>query len=88
MFTPVKFKNVDLLIISGEASGDEHASLLVKDLNRHFPDLTVAALGGDNLKDSGAHLLFNLAEHAVVGIIEVLKNYGFFKKIFLFFFRI
>ena len=34
MFTPVKFKNVDLLIISGEASGDEHASLLVKDLNR------------------------------------------------------
>lgn len=73
---------MDLLIISGEASGDEHASLLVKDLNRHFPDLTVAALGGDNLKESGAHLLFNLAEHAVVGIIEVLKNYGFFKKIF------
>ena len=34
------------------------------------------------MKERGAHLLFNLVEHAVVGVFEVLRNYPFFKKLF------
>jgi lipid-A-disaccharide synthase len=82
LFTSCNYKKVDLLIISGEASGDEHASLLVKDLKARFPDLSIAALGGKNLERSGAHLLFDLVEYAVVGVVEVLKNYRFFKRLF------
>lgn len=82
MFIFCNYKEVDLLIISGEASGDEHASLLVRDIKSRFPDLSIAALGGQNLKTSGAHLLFDLVEHAVVGVVEVLKNYNFFKELF------
>lgn len=71
----------DLLIIAGEASGDEHAARLLDDLRVDRPDLKVAAIGGPRLKDAGADLLFDLTRYAVVGIFEVLKNYGFFKKL-------
>ena len=73
---------MDLLVIAGEASGDEHAAVLVGNLKKKFPNLNVAALGGKNLKECGADFLFDLVDHAVVGVFEVLKNYGFFKKLF------
>ena len=41
--------SVDLLIVAGEASGDEHAAGLLKDLRARRPDLKVAALGGPRL---------------------------------------
>ena len=82
MFNPFRPKQVDLLVIAGEASGDEHAAVLVGNLKKKFPNLKVAALGGKNLKESGADFLFDLVDHAVVGVFEVLKNYGFFKKLF------
>ena len=81
-FEPIPVDKVDLLVLAGEASGDEHASLLVKDLLCGKPGLSVSALGGPELEAAGASLLFNLVEHSVVGIFEVLKNYGFFKRLF------
>jgi len=85
--TPVPFPSagideVDLLIVAGEASGDEHGSLLLDELLARKPDLSVSALGGPGLESTGASLLFNLVDHSVVGIFEVLKNYGFFKSLF------
>ena len=82
MFNPFRSKQVDLLVIAGEASGDEHAAHLVGKLKNRYPNLKVAALGGKNLRKSGADFLFDLVDHAVVGVFEVLKNYGFFKKLF------
>jgi len=37
---------------------------------------------GPALQQAGAVLLFDLTAHAVVGLVEVLKNYGFFKSLF------
>jgi lipid-A-disaccharide synthase len=75
--------SVDLLVISGEASGDEHASLLVNDLLKEFPTLKISALGGKCLKNAGADLIYPLVDHAVVGLFEVLKNYFLFKSLFV-----
>ena len=82
MFSPIPEDSVDLLIIAGEASGDEHAALIVKQIKRSRPTMRIVAIGGEKMKESGAHLLFNLVEHAVVGVFEVLRNYPFFKKLF------
>ena len=82
MFDQPPNASFDLLIVAGEASGDEHAARLLKDLKSNKPDLKVAALGGPRLKEAGADLLFDLTRHAVVGIFEVLRNYSFFKKLF------
>jgi len=82
LFNSFKAQSVDLLVIAGEASGDEHANHLVQRILKRFPDLDIAVIGGENLQKSGAHFLFDLVDHAVVGVFEVLKNYGFFKNLF------
>lgn len=75
-------RSVDLLIIAGETSGDQHGSLLLEDLKSSYPHLSCAAIGGPNLEKKGAFLVYPLVKHAVVGVIEVLKNYQTFKQIF------
>ena len=71
MFNSFKAQSVDLLVIAGEASGDEHANHLVQRILKRFPDLDIAVIGGENLQKSGAHFLFDLVDHAVVGVFEV-----------------
>ncbi|MGB0408971.1 MAG: lipid-A-disaccharide synthase [Opitutales bacterium] len=72
----------DLLIIAGEHSGDEHAAQLVAELKSQKPDLRVACLGGAALKAAGAQLLYDLTTLSVIGFVEVLKHYTFFKALF------
>ncbi len=72
----------DVLIIAGERSGDDHAARLVRDLRARRPGARVAALGGPALQEAGAFLLFDLSAHGVVGLVEVLKNYFFFRSVF------
>ncbi len=72
----------DLFVITGEASGDEHAAQLIKDLLHLHPQLNISALGGERVESAGAKLLFPLAEHGVVGLWEVIRNYRFFRKLF------
>jgi lipid-A-disaccharide synthase len=73
---------VDVLLVAGEHSGDEHAARLVRELRLKNPSVTVAALGGPALAEAGAQLLYDLTASSVVGLVEVLKNYPFFKKLF------
>ena len=73
---------VDLLVIAGEHSGDEHAARMVQDLRARQPGLTVAALGGPGLAAAGAQLLYDLTAPSVVGLLEVLRHYSFFKALF------
>jgi len=72
----------DLLIIAGEHSGDEHAAKIVKDLLNDNPNLSICAIGGANLQKENVQFLFDLVNHSVVGLVEVLKHYSFFKKFF------
>ncbi|MDG1355749.1 MAG: lipid-A-disaccharide synthase [Opitutales bacterium] len=73
---------VDLLVVAGEASGDEHAARLVKDLKSNYPDLRISSLGGEELIKAGAEQVFSLANYAVVGLVEVIKNYSLFRNLF------
>jgi len=73
---------VDLLIVAGEHSGDEQAARLVRELRAQQPGLSVAALGGPELAAAGAQVLHDLTSSSVVGLVEVLKNYSFFRALF------
>jgi len=72
----------DLLIIAGEHSGDEHAAQLIAGLKARNPQLKVACLGGVELQAAGAQLLYDLTAVSIVGFVEVLKHYNFFKALF------
>jgi lipid-A-disaccharide synthase len=81
-FPPPAGGRVDVLVIAGEHSGDEHGARLVRELRAKQPGLTVAALGGPELAGAGAQLLHDLTASSVVGLVEVLKNYPFFRALF------
>jgi lipid-A-disaccharide synthase len=71
-----------IMFIAGEASGDAHAAELIKALRTQVPELVVFGAGGPKMKAVGMELLLDLTEHAVVGLVEVLKNYLKFRRIF------
>ncbi len=79
---PLEASRPDLLIIAGEHSGDAHAARLVLDLHEKKPNWQVYALGGPKLKAAGAKLLWDMTSASVVGLVEVLKHYGYFKELF------
>jgi lipid-A-disaccharide synthase len=81
-FPNPRANGVDVLIVAGEHSGDEQASRMVSNLLQREPGLNIAALGGPRLSEVGAQLLYDLTASSVVGIVEVLRNYGFFKRLF------
>lgn len=73
---------VDVLVLAGEHSGDQHAAEMVRGLRARRPDVVVAALGGPELAGTGAQVLHDMTASSVVGLVEVLKNYEFFKALF------
>ena len=63
-----------ILIVSGEPSGDLHASNLVKDLKILKPDIEFFGLGGNLCKEAGVDIDFDISKLAVVALVDVLKN--------------
>ncbi|MGL4598436.1 MAG: lipid-A-disaccharide synthase [Bacteroidia bacterium] len=61
-------------VISGEASGDLHASNLVKAIRAREPQAEFRAWGGDLLAAQGATLVKHYRDLAFMGFVEVLQN--------------
>lgn len=71
----------DLLVLAGEHSGDQHAAELVRRVRGCDPELSIAAVGGPRLAEAGAELLHDLTAVSVVGFVEVLRHYSYFKRL-------
>lgn len=68
-------KNRTVMISAGEASGDLHAGKLVKALKRREPNIRVLGMGAKHLGESGAEVLVDCRDIAVVGLVEVLTHW-------------
>ena len=60
-----------ILIVAGEASGDQHAARLVAALQEEVPQADFVGVGGEALAALGVRILWPAAELAVVGLSEV-----------------
>lgn len=69
-------------ILAGEASGDHHGAKLIRELKAREPDVRVVGMGGSEMAAAGLEVAKDLEGMQVVGFWEVLKNYGFFRKVF------
>ncbi len=69
-----------VMIIAGEASGDNHGGMLVKALQALDPTMDCYGIGGVKMGEAGCRLFFDAKDIAVVGLIEVIKHYGKIKK--------
>lgn len=66
----------NILIITGETSGDQHGAKLVRSLNQLRSDLNFYAVGGDALRKENVNILVDNKDMGVVGAIEILAHFG------------
>jgi lipid-A-disaccharide synthase len=71
-----------IVVITGEASGEAHATRVIQALQQQQPDIQLSGIGGDKMRAAGVELIADFSELAVMGLVEVLKRYGDIKKIF------
>lgn len=63
-------------IISGEASGDLHASNLIKGLKKQDEEAVFRGWGGDLMREAGCEIVRHYKDTAIMGFLTVLKNLG------------
>ncbi|MEE2766837.1 MAG: lipid-A-disaccharide synthase, partial [Pseudomonadota bacterium] len=57
--------NRRVMIVAGEASGDQHAADLFLELKKEFPAVTALGMGGRNMRDAGIDIRFDSTDIAV-----------------------
>ena len=63
-----------LFFIAGEASGDQHASVVIKSIKKKYPEVEIICWGGDLMQSAGATLLSHYKNRAIMGFIEVIRK--------------
>ena len=71
-----KDEEMKYYIIAGEASGDLHASNLMKSLREKDPQAEFRGFGGDLMRAQGAFLLRHYRDLAYMGFVEVAVHIG------------
>ncbi|HEC74055.1 MAG TPA: lipid-A-disaccharide synthase [Methylophaga aminisulfidivorans] len=71
-----------IFVVAGEASGDAHAGRMLSALRQQRPDIEVAGIGGDTMRQAGVNIVTDFSELAVMGLVEVLKRYRHIKGVF------
>jgi lipid-A-disaccharide synthase len=60
------------MVVAGEASGDLHGANLAREILALDPQVTLYGMGGETMASAGVEILQDIANLAVMGIVEVL----------------
>jgi len=60
-----------VMIIAGEASGDQHSARLVEAVHNLDPSVEFFGIGGECMRRAGVEILVDSSEMAVVGLVEI-----------------
>ena len=72
-----------IYFVAGEASADNHGAALMRALHQADPKLHFIGRGGPQMKsNAGANFQDWIEESGVLGLWEVIKHYGYFRKQF------
>ena len=72
-----------LFFVAGEASGDAHGAALITALRALDATIRVGGRGGPRMREAARGDVADWSEHsAVLGLWEVLKQYGYFRREF------
>jgi len=64
----------EIMLVVGEASGDMHGAQLVKALLKRDPTVKIFGVGGEQLRQTGFEVLFNVSEITGMGLMELIGN--------------
>jgi lipid-A-disaccharide synthase len=72
-----------IALVAGEASGDTHGAALIQELQKKIPEIIFLGVGGPKMQQEGGKGIEDwISESAVVGLWDVIKKYGYFRKKF------
>ena len=72
---------MNYFISTGELSGDLHASYLVEKIKNLDKNAKIYAIGGKNLKKQEVEIVRDIESLAIMGFVEVVKNFSFLKTV-------
>lgn len=65
---------MNIVVCAGEASGDQLASGLVRELKLRYPDAQFFGIAGPKMVEAGCEAWHNIEELSVMGFVDVLKQ--------------
>ncbi len=65
-----------VMIVAGEASGDQHGATLARELLDLAPGSVLSGMGGREMAGAGVEILVDINDLAVMGLVEVLGKLG------------
>lgn len=74
--------SIEIMVIAGEQSGDIHGGNLCREIRELSPGMTLFGMGGDSMEEAGVELVQRIGRTGVVGLWEVFKDIGRYRKIF------
>jgi lipid-A-disaccharide synthase len=78
-----RHKRMTIYFVAGEASADNHGAALMRALRNARVDLRFIGRGGPQMKGvAGANFQNWMEQSGVLGLWEVIKHYGYFRKQF------
>ncbi|MEO6787881.1 MAG: lipid-A-disaccharide synthase [Chthoniobacteraceae bacterium] len=69
-------------VVAGEASGDARGVELLRAIRERAPGTEFLGAGGREMRAFAGDAVFDWADEAVVGLWDVLKKYGYFRRQF------
>ncbi|NOZ08903.1 MAG: lipid-A-disaccharide synthase [FCB group bacterium] len=72
---------MNIFLIAGEPSGDQHGGLLMQALKQKCPEVRFKGIGGPEMRRAGLTSLVPLERMAVMGFVEILKHLNFFRDV-------
>ena len=73
--------NNNVLIIAGEASGDQHGASLIEEMKLIKPQLNLLGIGGDKMIAQGFDAIYHIKDMAFLGFAEIIRHLPFIKKV-------
>ena len=78
---PGRNREPTIMVLAGEASGDEYAARVVIALKARWPRSRFFGIGGARMKAQGVELLADLDGLAVMGVAEVIPRLPFLRRL-------
>ncbi|MCI0653992.1 MAG: lipid-A-disaccharide synthase [Methylococcaceae bacterium] len=69
-----------VMLVAGEASGDQHAAKLFLELQRQLPGVEGFGMGGANMRKAGIDVRYDSSEIAVIGLDGLIRRYPAIRK--------
>jgi len=68
-------KPLTILFSAGESSGDKHAANMFLAIKKQQPHIRAIGMGSTKMREAGIEIVYDSANIAVIGVVEVLKHY-------------